>query len=146
MIHAINLLFRLPLHPPYSPPSALPLTPTPPPPPPAHAPHTLQKRNRDPGKQLETGTATTFETRSSRSEWRGCPRRGGEECELGCEMAVGQNRFGIQFRLVGEFTTHFRSYFSGGLGCSLGGNRDFDSWPNALPPTSVVTWHLTRCH
>ena len=28
-------------------------------------------------------------------------------------LAVGQNRFGIPFWLAGEFTTHFRTYFSG---------------------------------
>ena len=32
-----------------------------------------------------------------------------------------QSRFGIPFWLVGEFTTHFRTYFSGDyIGCSLG--------------------------
>ena len=28
-------------------------------------------------------------------------------------MAVGQNRFGVLFWLVGELATHFRTYFSG---------------------------------
>ena len=37
------------------------------------------------------------------------------------------NTKGIPFG-VGEFTTHFRTFFSRGLGCSLG-VRDFDPWP-----------------
>ena len=44
-------------------------------------------------------------------------------CGRGC-----QHRFGIPFWLVGEFTTHFRTYFSWGLRCSLG-VRAFDPWP-----------------
>ena len=35
---------------------------------------------------------------------------------LGC-----QNRFGIPFWLVGEFSTHFRAYFSGWIGMFTGG-------------------------
>ena len=34
-------------------------------------------------------------------------------------MAVGQNCFGSQFG-VGEFTTHFRTYFSGWIGMTGG--------------------------
>ena len=33
----------------------------------------------------------------------------------------GQNRFGIPFWLVGEFTTHFRTYFGGWIGRFTGG-------------------------
>ena len=48
-----------------------------------------------------------------------------------------QSRFGIPFWLVGEFTTHFRTYLVVGLGCSLGGHRDFDPWPkNGVPKSS----------
>ena len=54
--------------------------------------------------------------------WKGPMRNG-----CGC-----QNRFGIPFWLVGEFTTHFRTYVRWGLGCSLG-LREFGPWPNALP-------------
>ena len=42
-------------------------------------------------------------------------------------MAVVVKTNGIPFWLVGEFTTHFRTYFSGGLGA----NRDFDPWPHS---------------
>ena len=32
--------------------------------------------------------------------------------------------------LVGRCTTHFRTYFSCWIGCSLGASRAFDPWPN----------------
>ena len=44
-------------------------------------------------------------------------------CSFGCGSKPMGSHFG-----VGEFTTHFRLDFSGGLGCSLG-VRDFDPWP-----------------
>ena len=47
-------------------------------------------------------------------------------------LAVGQNRFGIPFWLVGEFTTHFRTYFSGDWDVHWGYDLDFDPWPFAL--------------
>ena len=40
------------------------------------------------------------------------------------------NRFGVPFWLVGEFTTHFRAYFSGWIGMFTGGTIGFlSSWP-----------------
>ena len=47
-----------------------------------------------------------------------------------------QNRFGIPFWLVDEFTTHFRTYVSGERGMFTG-VRDFDPWPiHSVPKTS----------
>ena len=43
----------------------------------------------------------------------------------------GQNRFGIPFWVVGEFTTHFRTYFSGWIGMFTG-VRASDPWPFEL--------------
>ena len=40
-----------------------------------------------------------------------------------------QNRFGIPFWLVGEFTTHFRTHFSGDWDVHWGYDLDFDPWP-----------------
>ena len=40
-----------------------------------------------------------------------------------------QNRFGIPFWLVGEFT-HFRAYFSWEWDVLFGYDLDFDPWPN----------------
>ena len=37
---------------------------------------------------------------------------------------------GIPFWLVGEFTTHFRTYFNGDWDAHWGYDLDFDSWPN----------------
>ena len=37
------------------------------------------------------------------------------------QMAMVQSRFGILFWLVGEFTTHFRTYCSGWIGMVTGG-------------------------
>ena len=41
-----------------------------------------------------------------------------------CDMAVGQNRFGIPFWLVGEFTTCFRLILVG-VGMFTGGMMGF---------------------
>ena len=40
---------------------------------------------------------------------------------LSLVLAGCQNRFGIPFWLVGEFTTLFRAYFSGWIGMFIGG-------------------------
>ena len=40
-----------------------------------------------------------------------------------------QNRFEISFWLVGEFTTHFRTYFSGDWDVHWGYDLDFDPLP-----------------
>ena len=54
---------------------------------------------------------------------------------LGVErwLSAGQNRFGIPFWLVGEFTTHFRTYFSGWIESDVhwGYDLGFDPWPPA---------------
>ena len=44
-------------------------------------------------------------------------------------MAVVVKTNGIPFWLVGEFTTHFRTYFSGDWDVHRGYDLDFDSWP-----------------
>ena len=44
----------------------------------------------------------------------------------------GQNRFGIPFWLVGEFTTHSRTYFSGDWDVQWGYDLAFDPWPYFL--------------
>ena len=44
----------------------------------------------------------------------------------------GQNRFGIPFWLAGEFTTHFRTDFSGWIESDVHWgltDLDFDPWP-----------------
>ena len=46
-------------------------------------------------------------------------------------MAVAQNRFGIPFWLVGEFTTHFG--ISGDWDVHWGYDLDFDPWPYVEP-------------
>ena len=43
-----------------------------------------------------------------------------------------QNRFGIPFRLVGEFTTHFRTYFSGDWDARWGHGTPTHEFPCAL--------------
>ena len=52
----------------------------------------------------------------------------------------GQNRFGIPFWLVGEFTTHFRTYFSGWIESDVhwGYDLDFDPWPNEFAWTLKI--------
>ena len=52
-----------------------------------------------------------------------------------------QNRLGIPFWLVGEFTTRFRTYFRGDWDV-LWGNRGFDPWPFgwALGCRQCLTW------
>ena len=42
----------------------------------------------------------------------------------------GQNRFGIPFWLVGEFTTHFRTFFGGDGEVHWGYELHFDPWPS----------------
>ena len=44
-------------------------------------------------------------------------------------MAVVVKTNGIPFLLVGEFTTHFRTYFSGGWDVHWGHDLDLDPWP-----------------
>ena len=44
-----------------------------------------------------------------------------------------QNRFGIPFWLVGAFTTHFRTCFSGDWDVHWGFDLAFDPRPNILP-------------
>ena len=49
------------------------------------------------------------------------------------ELAVGQNQW-YHFG-VGEFTTHFRTYFSGWIGMFTGGyDLAFDPWPHSHIP------------
>ena len=45
---------------------------------------------------------------------------GGVEGDVSRDGNGGQNRFGIPFWLVGEFTAHFRTYFSGWIGIFTG--------------------------
>ena len=47
-------------------------------------------------------------------------------------MAVVVKTDGIPFWLVGEFTTHLRTYFSGERDVHWGYDLDFDPWPNVL--------------
>ena len=115
-------------HPPFT---ALPTHPHPPPPAPTH-PHpplpTLNRRRaatpvfpaRSSWRRRRRGAPRTRSAcRASRSAWRWPSRPGvvplrvamwamARPCGCGC-----QNRFGIPFWLVGEFTTQFRTYFSG---------------------------------
>ena len=67
--------------------------------------------------------------------------------ELGAELnylaVVVKTVLGSQFG-VGEFTTHFGTYFCGGLGCSLG-VRDFDPWPFRCLGIRNVNIRRTRC-
>ena len=50
----------------------------------------------------------------------------------------GQHRFGIPFWRIGEFTTHFRTYFSGWTESNahwgVTGILDFDPWPGEPKP------------
>ena len=63
-------------------------------------------------------------------------------------MAVGcHNRFGIPFWGIGEFTTHFRTYFGGWIESDVhwGYDLDFDPWPNV----SLLGWaasEIERSH
>ena len=52
------------------------------------------------------------------------------------DSAAGQDRFGIPFWLVGEFTTHFRTYFSG--------SSDFRVPPFLLRDAQVLAPSLHR--
>ena len=50
---------------------------------------------------------------------------------------------GIPFWLVGEFTTHFRTYFSGWIESDVHwgyGILDFDPWPPEAGPASPTSW------
>ena len=71
------------------------------------------RRKADPGPRTPA---------SSRSE--SCPLTARID---GCGC---QNRYGIPFWLVGEFTTHFRTYFSGDWDVHLGYDLGFDPWPD----------------
>ena len=55
---------------------------------------------------------------------------------------TGQNRFGIPFGLVGEFTTHVSRDFSGDWDVHWAYDLDFEPWPSGQPrntlPLSLV--------
>ena len=68
----------------------------------------------------------------------------------------GPNCFGIPFWLVGEFTTHFRTYFSGWIGRFTGGfgfcpmarffglGRSQEFWLLETPWRLAMTWDILR--
>ena len=66
-----------------------------------------------------------------------------------------QNRFGIPFWSVGEFTTRFRTYFSGWIGKFTGGTIwNFEPWPyptfflrnpRSVSPALLGPHHLEEC-
>ena len=56
---------------------------------------------------------------------------------IGPEMG-GQNRFGIPFWLVSEFTTHFSQDFSGDWDGDWG-YLDFDPWPHGKPKETILS-------
>ena len=62
---------------------------------------------------------------------RACAFPGFQEETRVCSAFFGSNRFGIPFWLVGEFTTHFRTYFSGWIESDVhwGLTGAFDPWP-----------------
>ena len=54
-----------------------------------------------------------------------------------------QDRFGIPFWLVGAFTTHFRTHFSGDWDVHWGYDLDFEPWPiNMEPDRGLLEDHV----
>ena len=66
-----------------------------------------------------------WKTSAANSSAGGPIRRALRDRIFGCGC---QNRFGISFWLVGEFTNHFRTYFSGDWDVYWGYDLAFDLW------------------